>query len=507
MAYTFSEALSTSYYSENKTTLTEVLQLLPDNTNKLITPRDVRDAVFSSWESSVFRYVTIGSDEYIGLFRDEIKDKKLFFGKKQISGLNVLNNSLLNSTTADIFFYNTKSDSNASQNFRAVFLAGTNSALFGSAPYLQATQVTSPAFISLNLVNPATQGTIALQSGSSASVVINNLNFPSTSQVAAQIANPSASVSGDLFLAVRSGNIELLTYASSATNLGSPGSTTTIQGNTVTVNGYSLEYTNNTPMQISVGGLSAGSTFSKVPIQLMFDKILYPILPAFATISISNIERIRERRHDASGDSVPVNYTVLKRTYPIQTNDIFYTNANGNNSTAEVGQIIDGSYTYNLPVVNTDISGNTNSGLFTFSVSLDDGTASFVASQTVEFVYPYIWSASDNDYVLTGVGMNSLFGSEPYSKVLASYGSQSIPISTGAAEKYIFFMYPSIHGPLTAIRDGNDFSESLVGGSWTYSLNVSINAPVGSYWSANYNIYKKTQKVTINPSQIYKFIF
>jgi len=103
--------------------------------------------------------------------------------------------------------------------------------------------------------------------------------------------------------------------------------------------------------------------------------------------------------------------------------------------------------------------------------------------------------------------MNSLFSSEPYNKVLASYGSQSIPISTGATEKYIFFMYPSIHGPLTAIRDGNDFSESLVGGTWTYSLNVSITEPIGSYWIANYNIYKKTQKVIINPSQIYKFIF
>jgi hypothetical protein len=504
MAYTFSEALSTSYYSENKTTLTEVLQLLPDNTNKLITPRDVRDAVFSSWESSVFRYVNVSGVEYIGLFRDEIKDKKILFGKKQISGTNVLDSSLLNSTTADIFFYNTKSDANASQNFRAVFLAGTNSSLFGSAPYLQATQVTSPAFISLNLVNPATQGTIALQSGSSASVVINNLNFPSTSQVAAQIANPSASVSGDLFLAVRSGNIELLTYASSATNLGSPGSTTTIQGNTVTVNGYSLEYTNNTPMLISVGGLSAGSTFSEVPIQLMFDKILYPVLPPFATISITN--GIRERRHD-SPDTVTINYTVTKRTYPIQTNDIFYTTANGLDSSSISGQISNGTYTYNnLPVSNTDISSNSNSGLFTFSVSLYDGTASFVASQTVEFVYPYIWSYSDADYLMTGGDIGNLFNNEPYTKVLASYGSQSIPISTGSTEKYIFFMYPSIYGALTAIKDGNDFSESLVGGSWTYSLNVSISEQ-SSRWSTNYNIYKKTQKVIINPSQIYKFIF
>jgi hypothetical protein len=294
-----------------------------------------------------------------------------------------------------------------------------------------------------------------------------------------------------------------LTYASSATNLGSTGSTTTIQGNTVTVNGYSLEYTNNTPMLISVGGLSAGSTFSEVPIQLMFDKILYPVLPPFATISVT--PTIRERRHDSS-DTVSINYTVTKRTYPIQTNSIFYTTANGVNSSSIPGQIINGTYNQNLTVLNTDISSNSNSGLFTFSVSLYDGTASFVASQTVEFVYPYIWSYSDADYLMTGGDIGNLFNNEPYTKVLASYGSQSTPISTGSTEKYIFFMYPSIYGALTAIKDGNDFSESLVGGSWTYSLNVSISEQ-SSRWSTNYNIYKKTQKVIINPSQIYKFIF
>ena len=65
MAYTFSEYPATTYYAENKTALQDVLQLLPDNTSKEITPRDVRDAVLSAWESNVFKYSSVSGTEYI----------------------------------------------------------------------------------------------------------------------------------------------------------------------------------------------------------------------------------------------------------------------------------------------------------------------------------------------------------------------------------------------------------------------------------------------------------
>ena len=55
MAFTFSEYPATTYFAQNKTDLQDVLQLLPDNTSKQITPQDVRDAVFSAWENTVFK--------------------------------------------------------------------------------------------------------------------------------------------------------------------------------------------------------------------------------------------------------------------------------------------------------------------------------------------------------------------------------------------------------------------------------------------------------------------
>ena len=107
------------------------------------------------------------------------------------------------------------------------------------------------------------------------------------------------------------------------------------------------------------------------------------------------------------------------------------------------------------------------------------------------------------------VGISGLF-SDPgttRTKVINTYGSQSIPLVNPTTPRYLYFMYPSIYGTLSAIKDGNDFSESLTGGSWTYSYNVSVTDPSSANWTAPYNVYKKTVQSIISPSQIYKFIF
>lgn len=518
MAYTFSEGLSTTYYSENQTVLLDVLQLLPDNTNKEITPRDVRDAVFSAWENSVFKYVTVDSVEYIGFSRDEIKDKKILFGKKQISGNNVLSNTLLTSNDIDLFFYNTKSDSNLSQNFRAVFLAGTNSSLFLKAPYIQATQISgSNPYISLNLVNPATYGTVNLVGGPSGSVIINNLYFPSTASVAASILNPSASTTSDLFLALRGGQyLELLTYNFSGGSLGSPGSPTNIYGDPVNVNGYELEYTNPQPLVASIGGFTQGQTFASVPVKLMFDQLLYPELGPFATMEITtglSTNQTFERDHSAD-TSIAISYTITKRSFNISSTSLRFQRPDGTISsfsgpTLAGSGLTTSSHTYTFTVPFSSISANTQSGLFTFSVVPNDGTYSYTTAQTVEFVYPYITAWGTVDAVMSSGGISSLFSdlNTTRTKVINNYGSQSIPLVNPTTPRYLYFMYPSIYGTLSAIKDGNDFSESLIGGSWTYSYNISVTDPSSANWVTNYNVYKKTVPSIISPSQIYKFIF
>ena len=518
MAYTFSEYPATTYYAENKTALQDVLQLLPDNTSKEITPRDVRDAVLSAWESNVFKYSSVSGTEYIGFTRDEIKDKKIFFGKKQISGSNIMSSALLSSTETDIFLYNTKSDSNASQNFRMVLLAGTNSSLFGSAPYIQSTQVSGGnPYISLNLINPATYGTITIQSGSSASVIINDLYWPSTTQVASSIASPSASTGTDLFLVMRTpNNLELRTYTSLGGNLGSVGNTTTILGSPTTLNGYELEYTNPDPIIESIGGVSVGTTFNSLPFKLLFDQILYPELGPFALMNITtplSQNRTLERDH-ANPTSVAISYTLTKRTFNITGTSLIAQRPDGMYPISASGPSLTGSglttsnNTYTYTVQNSDINANTQSGVFTFSVVPNDGTYSFTASQTVEFVYPYIYSFNTTDYSLISGNIPSILSS--YTKIINTYGSQSVPLSNPTTPQYLYFMYPSHYGLLSEILDGNGFSESLsgVGASWTFSQNVAVADPsIPSKWNQPFNIYKKTELSTMPTSQDYKFNF
>jgi hypothetical protein len=346
--------------------------------------------------------------------------------------------------------------------------------------------------------------------------VINDLYWPSTNQVAASIASPSASSGTDLFLVMRTpNNLELRTYTSLGGNLGSVGNATTILGSPTTLNGYELEYTNPYPIIQSIGGVAVGTTFSSLPFSLLFDQILYPELGPFALVNITtplSQNRTLERDHSSS-TSVAISYSLTKRTFNITGTSLIYMNADGtivsqSGPTLAGTGLITSNNTYTYTVLAADINANTQSGVFTFSVVPNDGTYSFTASQTVEFVYPYIYSFSTTDYPLTSVDVNTLLGIS-HTKIINSYGSQSIPLSNPTTPQYLYFMYPSHYGLLSEILDGNGFSESLsgVGASWTFSQNVSVTDPTSGNWQHPFNIYKKSQLSTMPTSQDYKFNF
>ena len=152
----------------NWNSLQTILEQLPDNTAQLISPRDVRDAIFTTWEQGTFKVVTVGSENYIGTENGGTVSNfryKMLFGKKELQAGNVvLDNALLTSDT-DIFIYNNKSDSNLSlQDTKMSFLAGDDFTAFDDAPYIQATKTTgTPSnWIDLNITNPATGGIIEI---------------------------------------------------------------------------------------------------------------------------------------------------------------------------------------------------------------------------------------------------------------------------------------------------------------------------------------------------------
>jgi hypothetical protein len=521
---TYSVSPGTSQEASSKASITDVLTVLLDNTSKEITPRDVRDAVFSAWESSVIRYTTDGTTPYIGIDRNDVKDVKLFLGKKEISGVTIMS-STLNSSDTDIFLYNTKSDSAVTQDFKMSILAGSSASLFGSAPYIGSRYISSsPSYLSLDIVNPATYGTINIESGSSASITLNNLQFPSPNYITDVTNNPSSaspSTTNDLFLVVRSGqSLELATYQSSGSSLGAPGVQTDIYGSPVNVNGNSLEYTNLNPTVTSIGGISIGSTFSNVALIDMISAILYPYLEPTAILQIVNTSQgslsynnTLERIHTGSpAITIYYTYTLTKRTYDItSTNFSLFRNSTsfapggGWPSTTLSGSgLISQTYTGNsVGIAGSGISAYTGKSVFTFSLSPFDGTGSSTASTYFEVVYPYFYgfssTSSSTDITINTYAMNET------SKRVDTFGSQSLAINgTG----YLHFIYPSSYGTISSIKDGNDFTEYTHNsvGIWTYSQNF-LDSP-DSYWNnGSFYVYRKTLSTTIPPSQIYKFNF
>ena len=483
--------------------ITGVLNELADNTANLISPRDVRDAIFSNWENSVIRYTyDDNSNEYIGIARPDVQGDPIFLGKKSLGGSNVLN-GLLPSSDIDLFIYNTKLDSATSQDLKIKFLAGSTPSLFLNAPYLSVVEVNglTPS-LSLNIAH--TQpfgGDFNFIAGSNGRISVNNFVFPSVNELANMVISASASVVGDLFL-VRSGSgfVELRS-GSSLNTLGSPGSATNIYGSPVNVNGYPLEFTNLTPTIISVGGIPAGSTFSNVPLVQMLDQLLYPYLVPLTSISVPSVV---ERN---GGTTSNFSYTLTKRSDDITSSSIKIV---GNSVIANYsGPLLSGpgyisqtyydSYTFS----GAQILSNT-SGVFTFSVVASDGIQSYTSSVSETFVYPYFYGFSATNSVSSISLTSSLI---TLTKIVDTRNNETASlVGTG----YICYFYPYNYGTLSEILDGNGFiiyQSGTSSTSWTYST-TNISSPNALWASTQYYVYTTTNVVTVPlPSQNYQFKF
>ena len=192
MSATYSINVGTIYESSKLDSINSVLLSLPDNNNKLISPKDVRSAIYTTWENITFKPTTISSStvEYIGIDQSTFKEK-IFFGKKQLGTASVMNDTLLNSDV-DIFIYNTKSDSNLSQqDTKIAILAGTDSSKYSYSPYLSSLKVigSTNSRIDFTVRNPDLNGGNLNITSDYGYVYINGLKFPSLAYTVASASN------------------------------------------------------------------------------------------------------------------------------------------------------------------------------------------------------------------------------------------------------------------------------------------------------------------------------
>ena len=124
-----------------------------DNDSKYISPQFIRDAAFSSYVEPALK----PTDGYIGVDSLNPTDKdiklKQFYGKRHYNNNDIMSDSLLLSDT-DIFFYNTKDDSDPNNNSTKLsFLSGTDYSLFDKAPYVKVTALSGTTSQSYDWVN------------------------------------------------------------------------------------------------------------------------------------------------------------------------------------------------------------------------------------------------------------------------------------------------------------------------------------------------------------------
>ena len=261
MPATFSINVGTITEATRKEDIFSVLKDIQDNSQKLISPRDVRDAFLSSWASSAFKLTNASTTgiEYIGLDSSNPENRdiksKIYLGKRSYGSLDIMNSSLLNSDV-DIFLYNTKSDDVSINQLmtKVAILAGTDSSLFNTAPYIAASYSTASNALDLHINNPSNQGAINILSDTGR-VAINDIVFPTVAQTVASASNGRIL---RYFGTFPYGSLRWDDTNVTLASIGSSGITTNIVGNPVLINGYPIEFVDDNIVPFNVGGIFCG---------------------------------------------------------------------------------------------------------------------------------------------------------------------------------------------------------------------------------------------------------
>lgn len=470
--------------------LSSVLTPLHDNVNKEISPEVIRNSLLTSWSNAAFKetFASQSIISYIGIDNGnpsdaDIKDK-IFLGKRSYSGTysyllsdDIMTSDILN-RSEDIFLFNTKKDTVSNSKTRISILSGTNSSLYLNAPYIQSQVVISGtnSTNSLDIVNET--GNINIKSiyGTTS---INDIKFPTIQDSYLSDLNNKVLVMKDDVMVWDSLSFSSTEY------IGTTGSRLDINGETVNVNGYSIEFTDDRPCPIEFGDIKFGDKFDSVSISNMLRRMIYDYSPPDCEISI--------RYPYTSGyievGSTPViklDYKIYKRTLPTQTTILsnmipsVYSPITINNET-----IISGSAT---GVVITPITSATTS----FSIKVSDGTQSNIATCSITGIYPYFYGFSSIDVMSTS-GLLSL------NKLVEPMGDKSVDIyGTGN----LYFIYDSNYPVLSNIYDETG---ATISSNFTYS-SATLSSPTGLWASKQFRVYQWDNKVIPGPpSIIYEF--
>jgi len=525
--------------STRKANLYSVLEDLPNNTQKLIRPRDVRDAFLSSWANSTFKLTSTGTDEYIGVDSSNPNDrdvkKKILLGKRSVGSFDIMSDSLINSSDVDVFFYNTKSDTGTQSNTKIAFLAGTSSSLFTDAPYLEA--VVEDGVISLNIINE--QDSINIQSLNDR-VTINNISFPTITE------NEAEDLDGKILKyegIYPYGNLVWSDVEITSTDIGSITSETNIYGSTVSVNGYNLEFVEDRIVSETIGGIPIGSSFSEGsftnylgsasnwPLTEVVRELLYPYVEPILELSITN--DLTGTKYAEIGVTASLSFSYSVTVFSRESSEyvgMLFLRTNGvvpeppvswdvleiDSAIGTPGEIF--NFTSSNPTY-SETSGVLDYGLMASNIypapwlSPTSSVAGFSFSviDSIEFVEPFVANTSTTDYDFTEADLLTLITDVDTVKIIEpnpGSGNDVKAVCDGESS-YIYFSYPLDYGELTLIKDPNGYiihdSTDLGLSAFTFSSGLTPSSPLDYY--GEYIVYKTNNLVSYSGGGYFEFIF
>jgi len=138
----------------------------------------------------------------------------------------------------------------------------------------------------------------------------------------------------------------------------------------------------------------------------------------------------------------------------------------------------------------TNVSTNT-----TYTVTITDGTTTNQDTESINFVYPFLYG--DSTSLLTTTHYIDL------TKLIQTKANKTVIFNSSL--KYFWFGYPASYGDLVQISDQNGFD---VTSGFTKLPSVSVTSSgLDNNWTVNYIFYRTTEITTINGNYTFKFNF
>ncbi len=453
-------------YSESisKSNLSEILSLVPDNTNGQISPRNLRDALFSIWEGSPIKFTYVESIPYIGVSRPDTK-LKFFIGKSELRGKAVMSVDLLNSDI-DIFLYNNKLDDVDYQDFKMAILAGIDERLWKLAPTIEVKSVKNELEISINNRN----GEINLNS--SKSISINSIKWPSENNINDMVSNPQCVDKDDLGIFLVDGKFIEFKRPNKFRE---------------------ISFTDKNPTQIDIGGIKAGSTFKDVPISELIRQILYPYLPPKVEIEFLKVGNNNSIERDHINDvSIDFKISILRRSENLESSftrlansktTIFVKENEVDHSTGGPHQF---EYQDSIYIECNKISSDKIDGEFILSMDIKDVNGEIgSASEKINFVYPYFYGFCSIENFSPDI-VSSTFGS--LYKIIDIKSNQSIPV---IGSGHFCLAYPKVYGPISSIN-GKDIDKTF-----DFHQVKNIHSVDGKWGSVEYIVYFSKDVISV----------